>query len=63
MATRDAQEWEQKYRTGDTPWDSGEPAPQLLDLLQHRQPLDLPGHHALEVGCGTEDNAILLAQY
>lgn len=63
MATRDAQEWDRKYRSDDTPWDSGEPAPQLVELLQRRGELDLPNHAALEVGCGTGDNSVLLAQY
>src|SRR3974390_1707416 len=31
--------WEQRYRTGDTPWEKGGPSPPLLEWIAHRGPL------------------------
>ena len=43
-------DWEEQYRTGDTPWDKGAPAPPLLEWL------DNPAHRfdgrVLVPGCG-----------
>ncbi len=43
-------DWNHHYRTGDTPWDKGAPAPPLLEWL------DAPGHRfdgeVLVPGCG-----------
>jgi SAM-dependent methyltransferase len=41
--------WEQKYRTGDTPWEKGAPAPPLLEWLGNRAALC---GSVLVPGCG-----------
>lgn len=47
------------YKKGETPWDSGNPSPELLRVLDAGL---LPGTTALEIGCGTGTNAIELAR-
>ena len=48
------------YRVGFAPWD-GHPLPQALrDLVEGGAAL--PAGSALDLGCGTGDNAIYLAQ-
>ncbi|MDB6040964.1 MAG: thiopurine S-methyltransferase [Verrucomicrobiales bacterium] len=42
--------WETRYRTGDTPWEKGEPSPGLVDFL-NQMPLPLKGT-VLVPGCG-----------
>jgi methyl halide transferase len=43
-------DWETRYRTRDTPWDKGAPAPPLLEWLRTRGVLD---GSVLVPGCGT----------
>ena len=52
-------EWEQCYQDGNTPWDRGEPAPMLRQLLA-RTPEAFQGR-ILVPGCGTGHDARLLA--
>jgi len=52
-------EFEQSYRTGDTPWDSGVPSAELDRVLEAGL---LPGKTVLEIGCGTGTNAIGFAR-
>jgi SAM-dependent methyltransferase len=52
-------DWDERYRTGATPWDSQLPSRELLRLLETNQP---PGRRVLELGCGTGTNAVALAQ-
>jgi SAM-dependent methyltransferase len=51
--------WENRYQTGDTPWDTGRPSAELVAVLDSGviQPC-----RALELGCGTGTNAVYLAQ-
>ena len=42
--------WEQRYRTGDTPWDKGAPAPPLLEWIERHGPLR---GNILVPGCGS----------
>jgi methyl halide transferase len=51
--------WEERYRTGDTPWDTGQPSTELQRVvaLEHIGPC-----RAIELGCGTGTNAIWLAK-
>lgn len=42
-------DWETRYRTGDTPWEKGGPAPPLIEWILSRGPL--PGN-VLVPGCG-----------
>jgi SAM-dependent methyltransferase len=48
-----------RYRAGNTPWDIGRPDPNLIETLAQK-----PIHacRALDIGCGTGDNSIWLAQ-
>ncbi|MCF7818331.1 MAG: methyltransferase domain-containing protein [Kiritimatiellales bacterium] len=51
--------FEDRYRNGETPWDHGQVDCNLVDMVAHNgiQPC-----RALDIGCGTGDNAIWLAQ-
>lgn len=51
--------WEERYRTGETPWDTGQPSSELGRVLA--EGLVKPGR-AVELGCGTGTNAVWLAQ-
>lgn len=50
--------FEKRYRKGDTPWDHGIPDINLIELLEKRE---IPKCKALDIGCGTGDNSIWLA--
>ncbi len=52
-------DWNHKYETGDTPWDSGLPSRELLRVLDEQ---DVSLGRALELGCGTGTNAVALAE-
>ena len=51
--------WEERYRTGSIPWDRGRPDFSLTDTVTKRP---IRSCEALEIGCGTGDSAIWLAQ-
>ena len=51
--------FEERYKADDTPWDHGAPDANLLDMVIQ---WPIPKCKVLDVGCGTGDNAILLAQ-
>jgi SAM-dependent methyltransferase len=55
----DQERWEERYRTGDTPWDIGRPDFNLIDMVTKRP---IPACKALEIGCGAGSNAVWLAQ-
>jgi len=55
----DKQNWEQRYETGDLPWDTGRVDHNLADALARH---DIRPCRALELGCGTGSNAIWLAR-
>jgi methyl halide transferase len=50
---------EERYKTGDTPWDIGKPDFNLVDVVNQRP---VASCRALDIGCGTGDNSIWLAQ-
>ena len=52
-------DWEERYATGELPWDSGRPSEQLVSLVSGQLVQPCP---AMEVGCGTGTNAVWLAQ-
>ncbi|MGB9698732.1 MAG: class I SAM-dependent methyltransferase [Thermodesulfobacteriota bacterium] len=54
-----ADRYKERYQAGDTPWDVGRPDFNLIQVVTTRpvQPCK-----ALDIGCGTGDNSIWLAQ-
>ncbi|WP_417851914.1 methyltransferase domain-containing protein [Thalassoglobus sp.] len=52
-------DWDEKYATANTPWDSNLPSRELLNVLN--QYAVSPGL-AIELGCGTGTNAVALAK-
>jgi len=57
--TRPAEHWDQRYLDNDLPWDTRRPEPRLTELVTA---LDVPRAVAMDMGCGTGDNAMWLAQ-
>ncbi|MEE9567322.1 MAG: class I SAM-dependent methyltransferase [Desulfobacteria bacterium] len=55
----DQERWEERYRTGSTPWDIGRPDFNLTEMVTEKPIRDCK---ALEIGCGTGSNAVWLAQ-
>ena len=51
--------FEERYKACDIPWDHDTPDVNLIDLVLQRP---IAKCKVLEVGCGTGDNAIWLAQ-
>lgn len=51
--------WDTRYKTGETPWDSGRPSKELQRIVSE---WDIAPCRMLEIGCGTGTNAISLAQ-
>jgi SAM-dependent methyltransferase len=49
----------ERYKTGDTPWDIGQADFNLIDVVNQKL---ITICKALDVGCGTGDNSIWLAQ-
>jgi SAM-dependent methyltransferase len=56
----DQNRWEDRYKTGSTPWDVGRPDFNLIDMALQ---WPIPGGPALEIGCGTGSNAVWLAEH
>lgn len=54
-----SRDWDETYRKGQTPWDSGRPCSELVRLLEDEV---ISPCKALDLGCGTGTNAIYLAQ-
>jgi SAM-dependent methyltransferase len=55
-----ADHWNQRYVSGDTPWDTGRPSAELIRVLAE---WDIRPCRVLELGCGTGVNAVYLAQH
>lgn len=56
---KDHPDWNDSYKSGNLPWDTGKPSSELQQLIgkQGIQPC-----RALEIGCGTGTNCVWLAQ-
>ena len=52
--------WEQRYQTGDMPWEKGEPSPGLVDFLAAHP--ELPRGKVCVPGCGTGHDVRAWAQ-
>lgn len=52
-------DWDENYRNGETPWDTGRPESLFVEALSASV---LPEGRALEIGCGTGINARLFAE-
>lgn len=59
MLTDEAVRWDERYKTGDLPWDTGKTSSELMRVIaqEHIAPCK-----ALELGCGLGTNSIWLAQ-
>ncbi len=55
-----ATEWDDRYKSGDLPWDTQRPSAELLRVLAAGF---TPPGRAFELGCGTGTNAIYLAEH
>jgi SAM-dependent methyltransferase len=51
--------YRERYKSGDIPWDAGRPDFNLIDVVTKKPVLSCK---VLDVGCGTGDNSIWLAQ-
>lgn len=51
-------DWDQRYRDGETRWDSGLPSRELARILNE---WNIPRGRAIELGCGSGTNAVFLA--
>lgn len=54
-------DWEECYRAGDTPWDKGEAAPPLLELMDRKGSAVWGGGPVLAPGCGTGHDVRVIA--
>ena len=57
MSVKD--QYQERYKDGNSPWDLGQPDFNLIEVVTQRP---IPSCKALDIGCGTGDNAIWLAQ-
>lgn len=51
--------WNERYRQGTAPWDSGRPSAELQRVIQEQ---DIAPCRVLELGCGSGTNAVWLAE-
>jgi methyl halide transferase len=55
----DLAHWNERYQTGETPWDTGRPSTELARVVSEAQ---IPAGRAIELGWGTGTNTVWLAQ-
>lgn len=53
------EQFKERYKAGNTPWDIGKPD---FNLIQNVTTMDIKPCNVLEIGCGTGNNSIWLAQ-
>ena len=53
-------DWEARYRSGDMPWEKGEPSPGLIDFLSSHP--ELPRGSVAVPGCGTGHDVVAWAR-
>lgn len=53
--------WEERYRLGQTPWDTGITPPEVVRFWSLRR-TSFRGRHALDLGCGAGLNTLFLAR-
>src|SRR5262245_1000151 len=51
--------WQNRYQTGNTPWDTGRPSTMLMQVVAEEK---IAPCRAIDLGCGTGTNAVWLAQ-
>jgi SAM-dependent methyltransferase len=51
--------WNERYHSGDVPWDTGHPSTELIRVIQEE---GIKPGRVLELGCGTATNSVWLAQ-
>src|SRR5437016_13128651 len=54
----DLEHWEERYRKGEIPWDTGRPSVELERLIEEEK---IAPCKAIELGCGNGTNAVWLA--
>src|SRR5262249_38701966 len=54
-----AEHWNERYRSGDSPWDTGRPSSELMRVVAEEQ---IAPCRVIELGCGPGTNSIWLAQ-
>src|SRR6266496_3804949 len=59
MAMTEHTDWNDRYRDGNLPWDTGWPSSEVERVLSRNT---IPPCRALELGCGTGTNSVWLAQ-
>ncbi|MBN1910374.1 MAG: methyltransferase domain-containing protein [Pirellulales bacterium] len=58
IKSQEFRDWDRIYREGRPPWETGKPSAELERILRE---VDIPRGTALELGCGTGANAVLLS--
>jgi len=53
------EQYRERYRSGDTPWDIGQPDSNLVEVVTKEPVLSCK---VLDIGCGAGDNSLWLAQ-
>ena len=59
MDSSKQEQYKERYKAKATPWDTGRPDSNLVDVVEERP---IESCQVLEVGCGSGQNAIWLAQ-
>jgi SAM-dependent methyltransferase len=55
----DREHWDERYRSGETPWETGQPSSELRRVVSETP---VAPSRAVELGCGTGVNSVWLAQ-